>query len=63
MREQTVVGDARQILKEAAEGVTVMPQECILDRIVEQCKEQFVSKFGEEMRLAEHVVAVPVLLL
>ena len=50
----------RQILRQTAKGVNVMPQERISDRIVEQCDEQFVSQFGEEIRVAQHVVAVPV---
>ena len=39
VREQTVVEHERQILKQTAEGVKVMPQKHISERTVEQCEE------------------------
>ena len=39
VRKQTAVEHERQILKHTAEGVKVMPQEHISERMVEQCEE------------------------
>ena len=46
---QAIVEQERQILEQMVEGAKVIPQERTSDVLVEQCDEQFVSRFEEEI--------------